>query len=293
MKISAAWAATKGRILVASGVLSRIRNRCCEHAVAFSGRRTPRRNSCASSGGGVTGVLNGFDRFVFRGTLRSLSHEGGVVGFPLRRGVRFVDFGRFVEAETKKLLEASLAEARARERPVRYLASSRSSEGGNRAADRRGRRDRAGPDRRPEVRGAVLEFRVASRRREEEGAHRAAPAQMPVSLPLLDGRRLGLHERADSDVAAPLTTKPSAPRRATTGASTRASGPATHCFPRPARSRRSTPNFCAARSARSGPNNSCATCARASTAPKLRATRKTADAEDASRATYASCPPTA
>jgi hypothetical protein len=73
----------------------------------------------------VTGILSGFDRLVFRGTLRSLSHEGGVVGFLLRRGVRFVDFGPFVEAETKKLVEASLAEAREQGRPVRYLASSR------------------------------------------------------------------------------------------------------------------------------------------------------------------------
>jgi hypothetical protein len=78
-------------------------------------------------GGVVTGILNGFDRLVFRGTLRSLSHEGGVVGFLLHRGVRFVDFGPFVEAETKKLVEASLAEAREKNRPIRYLASSRDS----------------------------------------------------------------------------------------------------------------------------------------------------------------------
>lgn len=76
-------------------------------------------------GNAVTGILSGFDRLVFRATLRSLVHEGGVVGYLLRRGVRFVDFGAFAEAETKKLVQASLAVARETERPIRYLASSR------------------------------------------------------------------------------------------------------------------------------------------------------------------------
>lgn len=73
----------------------------------------------------VTGVLSGFDRLVFRGALRSLSYVNGVVGYLLRRQVRFVDFGAFVQAQTAQLVEASLRAAGEQGRPVRYLASSR------------------------------------------------------------------------------------------------------------------------------------------------------------------------
>ena len=72
----------------------------------------------------VTGVLSGFDRLVFRGTLRSLSYVNGVVGYLLSRGVQFIDYGEFVEGQTKKLIEASLSAARQEGRPIRYLASS-------------------------------------------------------------------------------------------------------------------------------------------------------------------------
>lgn len=75
----------------------------------------------------VTGVLSGFDRLVFRGTLRSLSYVGGVVGYLLRRQVKFVDFGPFAQEQTARLIEASLAEAQRQQRPIIYLPSSRTS----------------------------------------------------------------------------------------------------------------------------------------------------------------------
>jgi hypothetical protein len=75
--------------------------------------------------GQVTGVLSGFDRLVFRGTLRSLCHAGGVVGLMLNRGVRFVDFGRFANGQSETLKKASLQAASDAGRPIRYLSSSR------------------------------------------------------------------------------------------------------------------------------------------------------------------------
>lgn len=76
-------------------------------------------------GSSVKGTLSGFDRLVFRGTLRALSYVGGVVGYLLRKDVRFIDYGEFVKGQTDLLTAASLREAVRCERPIRYLPSSR------------------------------------------------------------------------------------------------------------------------------------------------------------------------
>jgi len=74
----------------------------------------------------VTGVLSGFDRLVFRGTLLPLVQNGGrgMFFFLEAAGVRLLDFKKFVLATTERVKAASLAEARKRDRPVRFLASS-------------------------------------------------------------------------------------------------------------------------------------------------------------------------
>ena len=74
----------------------------------------------------VTGVLSGFDRLVFRGTLLPLVRNGGreMYCFLEASGVRLLDFKKFVLGTTERLKEASLAEARKLDRPVRFLESS-------------------------------------------------------------------------------------------------------------------------------------------------------------------------
>jgi hypothetical protein len=72
----------------------------------------------------VTGVLSGFDRLVFRGSLLPLIRDGGMFFFLEAAGVRLLDFRKFVLATTERVKEASLAEARRLERPLRYLESS-------------------------------------------------------------------------------------------------------------------------------------------------------------------------
>jgi len=62
----------------------------------------------------VTGVLSGFDRLVFRGSLLPLVRDGGMFFFLERAGVRLLDF----------IKQAAYAEARGLGRPVRYLESS-------------------------------------------------------------------------------------------------------------------------------------------------------------------------
>jgi len=74
----------------------------------------------------VSSVLSGFDRLVFRGSLRALRHLG-IYGFLHRAGVRLLDFGKFAEMTTNRVKDAALAEADERGRPVLYLDSPRTS----------------------------------------------------------------------------------------------------------------------------------------------------------------------
>lgn len=72
----------------------------------------------------VTGVLSGFDRIVFRGSLIPLIRDRGMYTFLLRAGVRLLDFKKYVTKVSDRVVEAAMAEARAADRPVRYLHSS-------------------------------------------------------------------------------------------------------------------------------------------------------------------------
>ena len=75
----------------------------------------------------LTGTLSGFDRLVFRGTLRSIAHDKGMKRYLWANQVLLKDFGSHVERVSSRLKEASLAEAEAVGRPVKYLTSSQVS----------------------------------------------------------------------------------------------------------------------------------------------------------------------
>jgi hypothetical protein len=44
----------------------------------------------------IAGVLSGFDRLVFRGTLRSISYAEGMMGYLWAKQVRLTEFGKHV-----------------------------------------------------------------------------------------------------------------------------------------------------------------------------------------------------
>jgi hypothetical protein len=71
----------------------------------------------------IAGTLSGFDRIVFRGHLRSIGHPEGMMSYLWTNHVYLKNFGDHVEMVTKRLKEASLAEATACGRPVQYLNS--------------------------------------------------------------------------------------------------------------------------------------------------------------------------
>ena len=91
----------------------------------------------------IIGTLNGFDRLVFRGTLRRLSFVEGLMSLLWKRQVLLKDFAGYAEAVTEGLKSASLQEARRLDRPEIYLHSSRTNkeEEALRVAERDGIRE--------------------------------------------------------------------------------------------------------------------------------------------------------
>jgi hypothetical protein len=85
------------------------------------------RKFIANHQGEISGVLSGFDRLVFRGTLRSIAYAGGMNQYLSSNHLLLKDFGAHVQQVSQQLKAASLAEAVSAGRPVRYLASAKAS----------------------------------------------------------------------------------------------------------------------------------------------------------------------
>ena len=75
----------------------------------------------------ILGVLNGWDRLVFRGTLRQIAFLAGMKSFLWKRRVLLKEWKSYTAATTATVVEASEREARRLARPVEYLASSKVS----------------------------------------------------------------------------------------------------------------------------------------------------------------------
>ena len=73
----------------------------------------------------IIGVLNGFDRLVFRGTLRSIAYPRGLGGFLWHKQVKLKDFGKYVYQVCEKVREKSCEKAQQEDRPIVYLRSSK------------------------------------------------------------------------------------------------------------------------------------------------------------------------
>ncbi len=69
----------------------------------------------------VLGRLSGFDRLVFRGTMRALCNRSGLMSYPWVVQVRLTEFAGHVVKLTEQLKDASLLLARQSGRPVQYL----------------------------------------------------------------------------------------------------------------------------------------------------------------------------
>jgi hypothetical protein len=73
--------------------------------------------------GRIVGVLSGFDRVLFRGTLRSISHLTGMDMFLSSQRVLYKDFGAYVNKLSEQLKTHAAMVAERAGRPLRYVAS--------------------------------------------------------------------------------------------------------------------------------------------------------------------------
>jgi hypothetical protein len=71
----------------------------------------------------ITGVLSGFDRLVFRGTLRYIAVPSGMMDFLKRENVLLKEFGHYAKDVSERLKESLYAEVRRSGRPIIYLQS--------------------------------------------------------------------------------------------------------------------------------------------------------------------------
>lgn len=71
----------------------------------------------------VIGVLSGFDRLVFRGTVRPVAFADGMMRFLNGHDILLKDFGDFAAATTARVKEASFALAEQSGRPIQFLRS--------------------------------------------------------------------------------------------------------------------------------------------------------------------------
>jgi hypothetical protein len=72
----------------------------------------------------IIGVLSGFDRILFRGSLRSISYLGGLNTFLEVKGILLKDFARFASQCTEQIVEHAHNFAHDAGRPYIYLQSS-------------------------------------------------------------------------------------------------------------------------------------------------------------------------
>lgn len=71
----------------------------------------------------IYGVVSGFDRVLFRGTLRSISYVDGMRAFLSSHHILLKDFGDFVLKKSNQIKECAEAFAHHRARPFQYVAS--------------------------------------------------------------------------------------------------------------------------------------------------------------------------
>lgn len=72
----------------------------------------------------IAGIISGFDRMRFTGTLRWMAHVEGMGKFLNSQGVLLKDFGKYVERLSDEIKEHAYRIAEKKGRPVQYLASS-------------------------------------------------------------------------------------------------------------------------------------------------------------------------
>jgi hypothetical protein len=90
-------------------------------------RRSTMREFMHKHAGMIKGVLSGFDRLVFRGSLLTLCHLAGMKLYLFRAGVLLKEFGAHAQGLSENLKAATIQLSEEMGRPIVYLPSSQTS----------------------------------------------------------------------------------------------------------------------------------------------------------------------
>lgn len=85
------------------------------------------RNFVLKHAAAVSGVLSGFDRIVFRGSLRNIAYSAGMDRYLSLRHILYKDAAAHFEAVTKQVRAFTISQAKALKRPIVYQVSSKRS----------------------------------------------------------------------------------------------------------------------------------------------------------------------
>ena len=69
----------------------------------------------------IQGIVSGFDRLLFRGSLRQLNHPHGMEVFLFMNNILFKDYEKYVKNISQQVKRASTASALEQGVPVKYL----------------------------------------------------------------------------------------------------------------------------------------------------------------------------
>ena len=152
----------------------------------------------------VIGVLSGWDRLVFRGTLRMLAYPGGMAAYLSRIGTLLKDFRRSRSGHDRSTHPSLLETSRSGGTPRPLPSFAQRSQGRLCPADRPRRRRCRRTYLRPDVRRAVSVVRGLPQPRKENPRNGREEPQMQVPLPLLDRPAVRLHVRARANLVSLL-----------------------------------------------------------------------------------------
>jgi hypothetical protein len=98
----------------------------------------------------ILGVVEGFDRIIFKGYLTSMFPDGAFGRYLSKRGVLLKDAGKFFESETGTLIQHAKTTAEEAGRPYHFLASAHThASGRSKEAMARAIAEQDGHQRRP------------------------------------------------------------------------------------------------------------------------------------------------
>ena len=148
----------------------------------------------------IRGVLSGFDRLRFRGTIRLLAHTQGMLKFLSHIHVFLKNFKAYAQGITERVRTATERLAKDHGPALDLPRQPESLQGRNRSQDRPAGRHSRGPDLRHQCRRVVLLLRDPRRRcPASPGTPRTSP-EMPALLLLSSASAVRLHASAVADL---------------------------------------------------------------------------------------------